>query len=106
VLAAATRFSGSVATVTEGSTTAATSVGRKHADNNIAWPTHRSLAVTAMAAVLGKTANKALINFRALIGKCLNTLTTEDSNPDWDRRTFKRIVMLLTEYSELTIMCR
>jgi len=39
VLAAATRFSGSVATVTEGSTTAATPVGCKHADNNIAWPT-------------------------------------------------------------------
>jgi hypothetical protein len=59
-----------------------------------------------MAAVLAKTANKALINFRALIAKCLNTLTTEDSNPDWDRRAFKRIVMLLTEYSEITIMCR
>jgi hypothetical protein len=55
---------------------------------------------------MAKTANKALINFRALMPKYLGTLTTKDSNPDWDRRAFKGIVMLLTKYSEITIMCR
>jgi GMP synthase-like glutamine amidotransferase len=39
VLAAVTRFSGSVATVTEDSTTAVIFVGSKHADNSAAWPT-------------------------------------------------------------------
>jgi hypothetical protein len=39
VPAAATKFSGFVVTVTEGSTTAARSVGCKHADDNTAWPT-------------------------------------------------------------------
>jgi hypothetical protein len=39
VPAAVARFSGSVATVTEDSTTAALFVGSKHADNNTAWPT-------------------------------------------------------------------
>jgi hypothetical protein len=59
-----------------------------------------------MAAVPAKTANKPLINLRALIPKCLDTLTTKDSNPNWDRRAFKGIEMLLTEYSDITIMCR
>jgi hypothetical protein len=59
-----------------------------------------------MAVVPAKTANKPLINIRALMPKYLNTLASKDSNPDWDLRAFKGIVMLLTEYSEITIMCR
>jgi hypothetical protein len=57
VLAAVAKSSGSVATVTEGSTTAARFVGSKHADNNTAWQTaaisrvRKGVRTTAIASV-------------------------------------------------------